>query len=123
MIELPLPKFIVFYNGMREEPERVNLYLHDAFPPKYGAEDADLDCRAILININAGHNKKIMKKCRRLEEYALFVEKIREYQRKKYSIEEAIDRAVDDCVYYKTRIEEKPAGVITLALFLHGKFL
>ena len=33
-----------------------------------------------------------------LEEYSLFVEKIREYQRRKCSIEEAIDKAVDDCV-------------------------
>lgn len=97
-IELPLPKFVVFYNGTKEETERSTLYLHDAYPQKYGAEDADLDCRAILININAGHNTKIMKKCRRLEEYSLFVEKIREYQRQKCSIEEAIDRAVDDCV-------------------------
>lgn len=33
-----------------------------------------------------------------LEEYSLFVEEIREYQRRKCSIEEAIDKAVDDCV-------------------------
>lgn len=97
-IELPLPKFVVLYNGTKEEPERVTLYLHDAFPEKYGAEDADLDCRADLININAGNNGSIMKKCRRLEEYSIFVEKIREYQRQNCPIEEAIDKAVDDCV-------------------------
>ena len=97
-IPLPLPRFVIFYNGTKEEPERMTLYLHDAFPKKYEVREADLDCRATLININAGRNRDLMKKCRRLEEYALFVEKVREYQRKGCAIEEAVDCAVEDCV-------------------------
>ena len=97
-IALPLPRFVIFYNGMQDEPERMTLYLHDAFPEKYKADEADLDCKATLININAGSNHDLMKKCRRLEEYSLFVEKVREYQHKDYSIEQAIDLAVEACV-------------------------
>ncbi|MBP3488351.1 MAG: hypothetical protein J6K53_08135 [Roseburia sp.] len=97
-IALPLPRFVIFYNGTKEEPERMTLYLHDSFPEKYRADDADLDCRATLININAGHNQELLKKCRRLEEYSIFVEKVREYQRKDYSMEQAIDLAVEECV-------------------------
>ena len=97
-IALPLPRFVIFYNGLQEEPERMILYLHDSFPEKYRAADADLDCRATLININAGHNQELMKKCRRLEEYSVFVGKVREYQRKDYVLEQAIDLAVQECV-------------------------
>lgn len=97
-IELPLPKFVIFYNGTKEEPERMTLYLHDAFTKHCHAADADLDCRAVLININAGKNEGIMKKCRRLEEYSIFVARIREYQKQGYAIEESIDRAVEECI-------------------------
>ncbi len=97
-IELPLPKFVIFYNGTTEEPEQMTLYLHDSFPERYDAGEADLDCRAVLININAGQNRAIMKKCRRLEEYSIFVARIRKYQGQGYAIERAIDRAVDECI-------------------------
>ncbi len=41
-IELPLPKFVIFYNGTTEEPEQMTLYLHDSFPERYDAGEADL---------------------------------------------------------------------------------
>lgn len=97
-IQLPFPQFVVFYNGMKEEPERQILYLHEAFSKKNDWGKAALDCRAIILNINLGHNKKIMQKCRKLEEYAIFIGKIREYTNQKLSIETAVDRAVDECI-------------------------
>lgn len=36
--------------------------------------------------------------CRRLEEYSLFIGKVRENLKEKTSIREAIDRAVDECI-------------------------
>ncbi len=95
---LPLPKFVVFYNGTREEPERREMYLHDLYPAQFRAWEADLDCRAVVLNINAGHNMEIMKKCRKLEEYSIFVARIRRYQNEGKDIGEAVDHAVDDCI-------------------------
>jgi len=97
-IALPFPQFVVFYNGTKEEPERQVLYLHESFPESMSSEDAALDCRAVILNINIGHNKKIMQKCRKLEEYAIFIGKIREYAKKDYTIEKAIDMAVNECI-------------------------
>ena len=97
-IPLPFPQFVVFYNGTQEEPERQVLHLHEAFPEGMTAENAALDCHAVIININIGHNQAIMQKCRKLEEYAIFIGKIREYTEKKLTIEEAIDKAVEDCI-------------------------
>ena len=97
-IALPLPKFVVFYNGRREEPERREMFLHDLYPPQFRVWEADLDCRAVLLNINAGYNRKIMKKCRKLEEYSIFVARIRQYQNEGNDIGEAVYYAVDDCI-------------------------
>ena len=97
-IALPLPKFVVFYNGTREEPERREMFLHDLYPPQFRTWEADLDCRAVVLNINAGHNMEIMKKCRKLEEYSIFVARIRRYQNEGNDIGEAGDHAVDDCI-------------------------
>ena len=33
LIPLPRPKFVVFYNGLEEQPDRVELKMSDAFPP------------------------------------------------------------------------------------------
>ena len=72
------------------------MFLHDLYPPQFRVWEADLDCCAVLLNINAGYNRKIMKKCRKLEEYSIFVERIRRYQNEGNDIGEAVDHAVDD---------------------------
>ena len=56
-IALPFPQFVVFYNGTKEEPERQVFYLHESFPEAMSPKDAALDCRAVILNINIGHNK------------------------------------------------------------------
>ena len=71
-IMLPTPNCIVFYNGDREEPEKQILRLSDAFENRKQRGDAELSVR--MLNINHGHNKKLMEKCRMLKEYAAFVD-------------------------------------------------
>lgn len=97
-LALPFPQFVVFYNGTKEEPEQQLLYLHDAFPKEMSGENAALDCKVVVLNINLGHNRQIMQKCRKLEEYAIFIAKIRNYTSQKLSIEKAIDKATDECI-------------------------
>ena len=101
-IMLPFPQFIVFYNGTREEPERQVLHLYDSFPREIlealGRDGAALHCHAVVLNINYGNNREIMKRCRKLEEYSIFIEKIRNNTNRKMPIREAIDRAVDECI-------------------------
>ena len=45
--------------------------------------------------INYGHNLKLMKACKPLQEYAWFVNEIRSNQSKQLSAETSIDRAID----------------------------
>ena len=98
IIKLPYPQFIVFYNGTKAEPERQELRLSEAFPDWCEKENAFLECRAVVLNINLGYNKKVMEKCKKLKEYAEFIAKIRDYLDEGYRIREAVDMAVDECI-------------------------
>lgn len=93
---LPLPQYIVFYNGTEAQPERQELLLSDLFQ-KQDKKPA-LECTAIMLNINLGQNRELMEKCRVLEEYARFVACLREYVRCMPNYEEAVKKAVDDCI-------------------------
>ena len=77
--------------------DRVVLKLSDAFDKIEGKEPA-LECKAIMLNINYGHNRSLMEKCARLEEYAIFIAMIRKYQRDFGDIDRAVNVAVDECI-------------------------
>ncbi len=98
---VPFPQYIVFYNGKRDEPDRMELRLSDAFwrSDKIPAEMMPcLEIRAIMLNINWGHNREIMDQCKRLGEYARCIALIRQYEEESRDREEAVMRAVDQCI-------------------------
>ena len=97
-IKLPFPQFVVFYNGTRLQPERQVFHLHSAFPKGMNREIAAIDCHAVVLNINYGQNREIMRKCRKLEEYSKFIGKVRENTSNKMSIKDAVDHAVEECI-------------------------
>ena len=49
-------------------------------------------------NINPKHNQELKRKSPVLNGYTYFVEKVRDYQKKKMSLTEAIDAAIEDCI-------------------------
>ncbi len=77
-IPLPFPNYIVFYNGLEWEAERTELALSEAFEEQREGLRPALECRATILNINSGHNRELMEKCRRLHEYAEFIQRIRD---------------------------------------------
>ena len=95
-IRLPVPRYLVLYNGTKEEPDRQILRLSDAFDHP---EEACLECTAVMLNINAGHNSRIMKQCRTLYEYAVLVDTVRNYLNiRGIPREQAVDEAVRECI-------------------------
>ena len=95
--ELPFPQYIVFYNGTTAAPERQTLCLTQAFK-KYPEKTPCLECKAVLLNINYGKNQKIMKHCRKLKEYALFVNKMRSFLKKGLSVEISAQKTISECI-------------------------
>ena len=99
LVQLPRPQFIIFYNGRDEYPDEIVLKLSDAFVPTSNAtEDAALECRATMLNINYGHNRTLLNTCRRLHDYSYFIAKVNEYADSGLTMEEAVDNAVDLCI-------------------------
>lgn len=96
LIKLPTPEYVVFYNGKKEQGDRKELFLSDAF--EEGRSSGCLECKALLININRGHNKALMEKCRRLWEYSEFVAEVNENLDKKMSFKTAVIKAMDNCI-------------------------
>ena len=94
LIPLPVPKLVVFYNGLRDAPDEQILHLSDAFPAEH-REESDIQVRVRMININQGRNPDMMKTCKPLEEYTWTVETIRKYE-KEMELTDAIDRALDE---------------------------
>lgn len=57
-----------------------------------------LECKAVVLNINFGHNRELMEKCVTLREYSRFVAMIRQQMSGELPFEEAVERAVDTCI-------------------------
>lgn len=80
-----------------------------------------------MLNINHGNNNDLMEKCRRLEKYAIFVAKVREYA-KCYPacLDMAITKAIDDCIadnILKEFLIERKSEVLEMVLYSFDKEL
>ena len=95
--KIPTPKFVIFYNGEAEQPDRKVLRLSEAFENK--DQKGCLECEAILININYGQNKELLEKCKILKEYAIFVEIVRKYMKQNPdNPKKAFHEAIEECI-------------------------
>lgn len=97
LVKIPMPQFVVFYNGTKEEPDRKVLSLSDAFNGDGKFEPA-LECKATVLNINYEHNKELMEKCTELRDYAILISRIRSNCQNGMVLGDAIDKAIDDCI-------------------------
>ncbi len=95
LVKLPTPQFIVFYNGEKELPDRMELKLSDAYTVK--EEEVSLELKAVMLNINPGHNEKILEACKTLREYTEYTSRVREYTRT-MDREAAVERAITECI-------------------------
>jgi len=73
--KIPTPEFYVFYNGIEDYPETITLKLSDAFITK--PEQVPLELTVRVLNINKDKGGEILKTCKTLDEYSLFVEEVR----------------------------------------------
>lgn len=96
--QIPFPVYLVFYNGMKEEPERKEIPLSNLFIQNEKGLQPALECTATLLNINLGHNRKLMEKCRILKEYAQFIYMIRSKIASELPFQEAVESAVNECI-------------------------
>jgi hypothetical protein len=101
-LPLPLPEFIVLYNGTAPYPDEKILRLSDSFhdPAELGLVKGgiSLELQVKVYNINRGHNDPIIRCCKTLANYSAFIAKVRDYEDRGKSREEAITLAITDCI-------------------------
>lgn len=85
------------YNGDKEQPDKEELLLSDSFMVKTG-EKPVLECGAIVLNINKGHNQEIMSRCKRLADYAAFIQMVKDNLKQGMKLIHAVEKAIDECV-------------------------
>lgn len=95
LVKIPTPHFLVFYNGEEELPDRLEMRLSDAFTVK--EEEAFLELKLTVLNINPGHNEKLKEACKTLKDYTEYTHRVRTYA-KRMSIEDAVERAITECI-------------------------
>ncbi|MCI8282982.1 MAG: hypothetical protein HFI76_15220 [Lachnospiraceae bacterium] len=96
LVKLPTPQYVVFYNGKKDRPDQEELLLSDAY--EAGRGSGCLECKALLLNINRGHNKELLEKCRRLWEYSEFVAEVNENLKQGMMLKLAVVQAMEDCI-------------------------
>ena len=94
LVRIPEPKCVCFYNGTENQPEESILKLSDAYMT--GNSKADLELKVRLLNVNYGHNRKLMEACSAMNEYASLIGGIRRQRNMKGNLEAAIDAAIDE---------------------------
>ena len=96
-VRIPAPRFVVFYNGTRKQPERQWMRLSDLY--EIPEENPVLELKALVLNINRGNNEELTEKCKTLKEYMMYIERIRYYvEGEKKSLQDAVETAVDECI-------------------------
>lgn len=94
--KIPTPKFLLFYNGEdRDVPEQQELCLSDAY--ENPTKEPALGLKVTMLNINAGHNQKLMGSCHVLWEYAEYVARVRKYAAE-LPLDEAVEQAIGECI-------------------------
>ena len=97
-LRLPVPRYYVFYNGLKEMADEETLYLTDSMEAASGPEKSCAQFSAHMVNINKGRNTQIMQRCPLLYEYSLFVAEVRKRTTQNRPLREAIEEAVDYCI-------------------------
>ena len=96
-VPIPTPKFVVFYNGTKDQPDRQYMNLSDSYTNK--KISGDMELTVTMLNVNYGHNAELMKKCEALNGYSLYISKFREYNESgKFTHSESAERALDYCI-------------------------
>ncbi len=108
MQQVPVPHFIVFYNGAKNRKDKrwnhgeIEMKLSDCFLGA-GSEiqgkgefvkSPNLELKVRVLNINQGYNSELLEKCKVLDEYSKFVDIVEKYMESETDIDKAVRKAV-----------------------------
>ena len=84
-------------------------------------ENPMLELQVLVLNINQGNNNELKEKCTTLQEYMLYVERIRYYiDKEQKTLQDAVEIAVDECIKENILakfLRENKAEAIAVSIF------
>ncbi len=116
-VMIPPPRFVIFYNGLQEQPDRRVLKLSDLYSVKESEHKLELE--ALMLNINSGCNQELMEASHTLWEYAEYTGRVRKYARTE-PIEKAVEHAVAECIrdgILKDFLEKNRAEAMKVSIY------
>ena len=93
LVQIPTPRFIVFYNGPDKNPDSWKFKLSDAF--MQNDDSGDFEWTATVININDKHNQTLYDNCNPLYDYVRYIGRIKSNIKSGMVNDKAIDEAID----------------------------
>ena len=115
--KIPAPNFMVFYNGTERNEDSWTDYLSAAY--ENPCEEPNLELKVVTLNINEGHNERLMEDCQILKEYDQYVARVRNYKGE-MDLDAAVERAVKECIHegiLEQFLRENRAEVIAMSIF------
>lgn len=119
-IMIPTPHYIIFYNGTERCEEEFLQRLSDSYE---NDKNGCLELAVRTLNINHGHNKELMDKCKPLSDYSYFIAEIRK-NLETMSMEQAVAAAVDTCIkedILQDFLLEQKAEVIAMSIYEYNE--
>lgn len=113
--KIPPPEFFVFYNGKDNLAAHQTLKLSDAFTIRSGTPQLELVVQ--LININYDKGNPVLRNCKPLKEYSLFVEMVRRHiaLNKDHGFENAIKECIKNDIL-REYLQRKSREVMNMLL-------
>ena len=124
-VSIPAPRFVVFYNGEKDAPEKETLRLS----AQYGAqvEEPELELKVTVYNINTDKGCEVLAKCRTLREYMVFVDRVRQGMagindetEKRKVMEEVVDDCIKDGILEKL-LKERREEIIMVSILQYDQ--
>lgn len=95
-ILIPVPRFVVFYNGVEDRPAIEIQKLSDLYEKE--VDYPELEAIVTVYNINPGKNDGLLENCEPLRGYTYLVETVRRLLAEGVEKEDAVPMAIDDCI-------------------------
>jgi len=92
-VKIPVPQFIVLYNGNEPFPEYMEQKLSDNYIVEQ--ENPQLELKVNIYNINYEMNAEIVQRSKSLSQYSRFIGKIKENLADGLTLEESIQQAIE----------------------------
>ena len=120
-LQIPPPRFVVFYNGRDKRPDYEEFRLSDLYTIQ--DETVSLELIVEVFNINKGHNTELVETCRDLQDYVEYTHRVRTYA-EELPIEEAVEKAISECIQegiLKEFLESNRSEAIKVSIYEYNE--